>query len=127
MAYALNGESVAPPRERSNPGQPALAGRSMLIDVDELAKWLGVEVVFVRRLVAERRIPFLKIGKFVRFDPGEVSTVDRPSACESHQSLFSDPKQKSRMTLLTPRPTVLLRRTRDGHRALQPISDIERW
>jgi excisionase family DNA binding protein len=38
-----------------------------------VAEWLGVEVVFVRRLVAERRIPFLKIGKFVRFDPAEVS------------------------------------------------------
>jgi excisionase family DNA binding protein len=39
-----------------------------------VAEWLGVEVVFVRRLVAERRIPFVKIGKFVRFDPAEVST-----------------------------------------------------
>ena len=26
----------------------------------------------VRRLVAERRIPFFKVGKFVRFDPGEL-------------------------------------------------------
>jgi hypothetical protein len=33
-----------------------------------------VETVFVRRLVAERRVPFLKIGKFVRFDPKEVAT-----------------------------------------------------
>jgi excisionase family DNA binding protein len=32
-----------------------------------------VEVVFVRRLVAERRIPFLKIGKYVRFDSDEVA------------------------------------------------------
>jgi excisionase family DNA binding protein len=39
-----------------------------------VAEWLGVEVVFVRRLVAERRIPFVKIGKFVRFDPAEVLT-----------------------------------------------------
>jgi len=45
-----------------------------LIDIDALAAWLGVEIVFVRRLVAERRIPFLKIGKFVRFDPAEVAT-----------------------------------------------------
>ena len=44
-----------------------------LIDIEALASWLGVEVVFVRRLVAERRIPFLKIGKFVRFDPDEVA------------------------------------------------------
>jgi excisionase family DNA binding protein len=46
--------------------------RTELIDIEALAAWLGVEVVFVRRLVAERRIPFLKIGKFVRFDPSEV-------------------------------------------------------
>ncbi|MGA2307338.1 MAG: helix-turn-helix domain-containing protein [Acidimicrobiales bacterium] len=44
-----------------------------LIDSEALAAWLGVEIVFVRRLVAERRIPFLKIGKFVRFDPLEVA------------------------------------------------------
>ncbi len=44
-----------------------------LIAVDTLAAWLGVEVVFVRRLVAERRIPFVKIGRYVRFDPDEVA------------------------------------------------------
>jgi excisionase family DNA binding protein len=44
-----------------------------LIDSEALASLLGVEIVFVRRLVAERRIPFLKIGKFVRFDPDEVA------------------------------------------------------
>jgi excisionase family DNA binding protein len=44
-----------------------------LIGVEDLAAWLGVDVVFVRRLVAERRIPFLKIGKYVRFDPDEVA------------------------------------------------------
>jgi excisionase family DNA binding protein len=44
-----------------------------LIGVEGLAAWLDVEIVFVRRLVAERRIPFLKIGKYVRFDPVEVS------------------------------------------------------
>jgi excisionase family DNA binding protein len=27
---------------------------------------------FVRRLVAERRIPFLKVGRSVRFDPADV-------------------------------------------------------
>jgi excisionase family DNA binding protein len=83
----LNGEAVSPPRKRSNPGQPALAGRSSLIDVEELAEWLGVEVVFVRRLVAERRIPFLKIGKFVRFDPSEMSVwIDHQRVSPSNHS-----------------------------------------
>jgi excisionase family DNA binding protein len=48
--------------------------RTELIGIETLASWLGVEIVFVRRLVAERRVPFLKIGKFVRFDPDEVAT-----------------------------------------------------
>jgi len=43
-----------------------------LLDVAEVAARLGVTVRFVRRLVAERRIPYVKVGKFVRFDPAEV-------------------------------------------------------
>ena len=43
------------------------------VNVDELAGWLGIEVVFVRRLIAERRIPFVKIGRLVRFDPEEIT------------------------------------------------------
>ena len=43
-----------------------------LLDVDALAERLGVTPRFVRRLVHERRVPVLKIGKFVRFDPREI-------------------------------------------------------
>ncbi len=50
-----------------------MAERPSLLDVEGLAHWLGVEVVYVRRLVSERRIPFLKLGKYVRFDPDEVA------------------------------------------------------
>jgi excisionase family DNA binding protein len=45
-----------------------------LLDVGTLADRLGVTPRFVRRLVHERRVPFLKIGKFVRFDPREIET-----------------------------------------------------
>lgn len=49
-----------------------------LLDVDEVADSLGVTKRFVRRLVAERRIPFVKVGKFVRFDPVEIRLwIDR--------------------------------------------------
>ncbi len=44
-----------------------------LIDVPALAIELGVTQRFFRRLVAEDRVPFLKIGKFVRFDPREIA------------------------------------------------------
>jgi excisionase family DNA binding protein len=46
---------------------------SSLLGIGEVACWLGVEVVFVRRLIAQRRIPFVKIGKYVRFEPDEVA------------------------------------------------------
>ena len=49
---------------------PALAGP--LLDTDALAKVLNVTPRHVRRLVAERRIPFVKVGRFVRFDPAEL-------------------------------------------------------
>lgn len=45
-----------------------------LWDVAGLAERLGVTERFVRRLVAERRVPFLKIGKFIRFDPRAVDS-----------------------------------------------------
>lgn len=45
-----------------------------LLDVTGLAERLGVSERFVRRLVAERRIPFLKLGKFVRFDPRAIES-----------------------------------------------------
>jgi excisionase family DNA binding protein len=62
-----------PSRPLSTAARGTAQTRTELIDVEALAAWLGVEVIFVRRLVAERRIPFLKIGKFVRFDPAEVA------------------------------------------------------
>ena len=43
-----------------------------LIDVEATAARLGVSVRYVRRLVAERRIPYFKVGHLVRFDADEV-------------------------------------------------------
>jgi len=61
------------PRASSTPTRRLAAERSSLLDAEGLARWLGVEVVYVRRLVSERRIPFVKLGKYVRFDPDEVA------------------------------------------------------
>jgi len=44
-----------------------------LLDVGELAAQLSVSTRFIRRLVTERRIPYCKVGKFVRFDAAEVA------------------------------------------------------
>jgi len=70
---ALSGEVVAPPQKGSNPRRRTPASRSPFLDVDEVAEWLGVETGFVRRLIAQHRIPFVRIGRFVRFDSEEVA------------------------------------------------------
>ncbi len=49
-----------------------------LIDLPAVAERLGVNHRYVRRLVAERRIPFIKLGHLLRFDPPEVEAwLDR--------------------------------------------------
>ena len=45
----------------------------VLVSIKGIAEHLGVSVRHVRRLVAERRIPFIKWGHLLRFDPVEVS------------------------------------------------------
>ena len=45
-----------------------------LLTMDELAERLGVTRRHVRRLVADRRVPFLKVGRFIRFDPAKIAT-----------------------------------------------------
>jgi excisionase family DNA binding protein len=45
-----------------------------LMSIDQLAQRLGITVRHVRRLIAEKRVPYLKVGRLVRFDPGEIAT-----------------------------------------------------
>jgi excisionase family DNA binding protein len=44
-----------------------------LIDIHAVAELLAVTERHVRRLVAERRIPFVKWGHLLRFDPTDVA------------------------------------------------------
>ncbi len=49
-----------------------------LIDLPAVACRLGVNHRYVRRLVAERRIPFVKFGHLLRFDPAAIEQwIDR--------------------------------------------------
>jgi excisionase family DNA binding protein len=50
--------------------QPPL-GR--LLTIVEVATALGVDVRHVRRLVHERRIPYIKWGHLLRFDPADIA------------------------------------------------------
>lgn len=59
-----------------------------LIDVETLAQSLGVSVRHVRRLVDERRIPFVKVGRFVRFDVDQVASwVDKNRVDQSRPAM----------------------------------------
>lgn len=49
----------------------AVAARN-LMDIGGVADRLGVRVRYVRRLVAERRIPYIKLGHLLRFDPAQI-------------------------------------------------------
>jgi excisionase family DNA binding protein len=44
-----------------------------LMTMDQLAERLGVTRRHVRRLVDERRVPFLRVGRFIRFDAAEIA------------------------------------------------------
>lgn len=59
-----------------------------LIDINALADRFGVRVRYIRRLVAERRIPYVKLGHLLRFDPAEVDAwIDRARIQESDPRL----------------------------------------
>jgi excisionase family DNA binding protein len=44
-----------------------------LLTIDQLADRLGITVRHVRRLVAEKQLPYYKVGRLVRFDPAEIT------------------------------------------------------
>ena len=52
--------------------EPPRTGRRPLLSIAEVADLLGVNVRHVRRLVQEKRIPYVKWGHLIRFDPDEV-------------------------------------------------------
>jgi excisionase family DNA binding protein len=44
-----------------------------LLDYRQLSEWLNDTIRHVRRLVEEDRIPYIKVGHFVRFDPQDIA------------------------------------------------------
>jgi len=58
-------------RNDRNPDQPRAV---RLVGVEGAADQLGVHVRHIRRLVNERRIPYIKWGSRLHFDPVELET-----------------------------------------------------
>jgi excisionase family DNA binding protein len=77
----------------TNPRSDTATTGAVLLDKDELAARLGVSERFVRRLVEERRIPYLKIGRFVRFDPVDIDRWLTPQRVEPRPT-FTLPRRR---------------------------------
>lgn len=58
-----------------------------LLTIDDVARRLGTSVRHIRRLVAEQRIPFVKVGWFVRFEPDEVAAWIGAHRVESRRTV----------------------------------------
>jgi excisionase family DNA binding protein len=56
----------------ANPPQ-AVRQHARLLDIEQVADLLSTTTRHVRRLVFERRISYVKVGRFVRFDPGDLA------------------------------------------------------
>jgi len=70
MRRSVSDGPEAQPRRSARPLEDRAS--SHLLDVHALAEVLCVTPRHIQRLVAERRIPYLKVGRFVRFDPAEL-------------------------------------------------------
>ena len=57
-----------------------------LLTVEQAAERLGTSVRFVRRLVTERRIAYVKVGRHVRLDSGDVEAFIAGSRVEVRPS-----------------------------------------
>ena len=43
-----------------------------LIDITELGKRTSIKIATLRKYVAKRKIPFVKVGRLIRFRPSEI-------------------------------------------------------
>ena len=53
-----------------------------MLNIDQVAERLGTSPRFVRRLIAERRIAFNKVGRHVRFSSADVEDFVRAGRVE---------------------------------------------
>jgi excisionase family DNA binding protein len=67
---------------------PVIGPLPHLLTIDQLAEHLGVSPHHVRRLVAERRVPYVRWRRFIRFDPAEIAAwLDNARQPEAGQLL----------------------------------------
>ena len=94
--------------------RPEAAGGTaphLLLDMEDVARWLCTSVRHVQRLVHERRLPYVKVGHFVRFDAADVAQwieeqkVDDKTAGGHHPTTIVVDPQLAPTAGMTRRPT----------------------
>ena len=72
------------------PDTPSPPTLPELLDIPALAEHLGVQPRHIRRLVHEKRIPYIKWGHLIRFDPADIAewldTNRRPQSARSDEA-----------------------------------------
>jgi excisionase family DNA binding protein len=61
-----------------------------LVDIEAVARLLGVSVRYVRRMVFEKRIPYVKVGRLLRFDMHEVAGFVEANKVPAHDTVLGD-------------------------------------
>jgi excisionase family DNA binding protein len=57
--------------------------RPRVVGVEDAAAYMSVPVRFIRRLVAEKRVRYRKVGKYVRFDIKDLDAFLDEGLCEA--------------------------------------------
>ena len=57
--------------------------RESLLSVEAAAEYLSASPRFIRRLVAERRVPYVKVGRLVRLAPEDLDVFIAAGRVES--------------------------------------------
>lgn len=55
-----------------------------MLSIPEVAHALGVSPRWVRRAVIEHRLPYVKVGRLVRFDSDDVEAFIASNRIEAH-------------------------------------------
>ncbi len=66
----------------------------MLLNVDQAATKLGTTSRHVRRLVAERQIAFVRVGRYIRLDDSDVDAYLSAARVEPEEVLRYSPTSR---------------------------------
>ena len=58
--------------EMKKPSAPAIEIQPKLINIKDAAAYIGATVWFIRTIVLENRIPFVRFGHRLLFDPADL-------------------------------------------------------